>query len=282
MKKIISFIISILMFFSVSGCEFVNTPQIPENSSFEVDYINVGQADSSLIICDGEAMIIDGGNVGDSQLIASYLNWKGIDTLKYVVCSHAHEDHVGGLSAALSVAKAEKVYAPKKEANTKAYKDFKNKVSQQGLKIKHPKAGESVLLGSSRIDFLGPVKEKGKDTNSTSIVLKVTYGNTSFLFTGDAERDEEEEILSSGANLKSTVLKVGHHGSKTSTSYPFIREIMPQYAVISCETGNDYGHPHKETMSRLSDAGVEVYRTDTQGHITMTSDGNNITVKTQK
>lgn len=282
MKKIISFIISILMFFSVSGCEFVNTPQIPENSSFEVDYINVGQADSSLIICDGEAMIIDGGNIGDSQLIASYLNWKGIDTLKYVVCSHAHEDHVGGLSAALSVAKAEKVYAPKKEANTKAYKDFKNKVSQQGLKIKHPKAGESVLLGSSRIDFLGPVKEKGKDTNSTSIVLKVTYGNTSFLFTGDAERDEEEEILSSGANLKSTVLKVGHHGSRTSTSYPFIREIMPQYAVISCETGNDYGHPHKETMSRLSDAGVEAYRTDTQGHITMTSDGNNITVKTQK
>ena len=112
--------------------------------------------------------------------------------------------------------------------------------------------------------------------------MKITYGSTSFLFTGDAERDEEAEILETGANLKSTVLKVGHHGSDTSTSYPFLREVMPQYAVISCEKGNSYGHPHEETLSRLNDAGVEIYRTDLNGNIVMTSDGQNVNVVTEK
>ena len=110
----------------------------------------------------------------------------------------------------------------------------------------------------------------------------ITYGNTSFLFTGDAESNEEAEILNSGADLKSTVLKVGHHGSRTSTSYPFLREVMPQYAVISVEKGNSYGHPNEETLSKLSDAGVEVYRTDESGDIVMTSDGNNISITTSK
>lgn len=280
MKKIISFIITVLIFFTLAGCSIEN--DIPEHSSFEVHYIDVGQADCALVICDGDAMLIDGGNVGDSRLVASYLKQQGIDNLEYVVCSHAHEDHVGGLSAALSVANAGAVYAPKTGADTKAYKDFVNKVKKQGLKIKNPKAGERISIGSAGIEFLGPINERGKETNSTSIVLKITYGNTSFLFTGDAERDEEEEILSSGANLKSTVLKVGHHGSSGSTSYPFLRAVMPQYAVISCEKGNSYGHPHKETMSKLYDAETEIYRTDTQGHIVMSSDGENIEIQTEK
>lgn len=280
MKKIISFIITVLIFFTLAGCSIKN--DIPEHSSFEVHYIDVGQADCALVICDGDAMLIDGGNVGDSRLVASYLKQQGIDNLEYVVCSHAHEDHVGGLSAALSVANAGAVYAPKTGADTKAYKDFVNKVKKQGLKIKNPKAGERISIGSAGIEFLGPINERGKETNSTSIVLKITYGNTSFLFTGDAERDEEEEILSSGANLKSTVLKVGHHGSSGSTSYPFLRAVMPQYAVISCEKGNSYGHPHKETMSKLYGAETEIYRTDTQGHIVMSSDGENIEIQTEK
>lgn len=270
-----------VMSFGISGSN-VNPSDIPENSNFEVHFIDVGQADSALIECDGETMMIDGGNVADSNVVAAYLKKEDVTELNYVVCSHAHEDHVGGLSGALSVTKADNIYAPKTEANTKAYKNFKKKAEEQNVEIKHPNVGDEIQLGSSMVEFLGPVDENGKDLNSTSIVLKITYGNTSFLFTGDAESDEEEEILNSGADLKSTVLKVGHHGSRTSTSYPFLREVMPQYAVISVEKGNSYGHPNEETLSKLSDAGVEVYRTDESGDIVMTSDGNSISITTSK
>lgn len=281
MSKILNMLMAFVMSFGILGSN-VNPLDIPENSNFEVHFIDVGQADSALIECDGETMMIDGGNVADSNVVAAYLKKEDVTELNYVVCSHAHEDHVGGLSGALSVTKADNIYAPKTEANTKAYKNFKKKAEEQNVEIKHPNVGDKIQLGSSTVEFLGPVDENGKDLNSTSIVLKIIYGNTSFLFTGDAESDEEEEILNSGADLKSTVLKVGHHGSRTSTSYPFLREVMPQYAVISVEKGNSYGHPNEETLSKLSDAGVEVYRTDESGDIVMTSDGNSISITTSK
>lgn len=281
MSKILNMLMAFVMSFGILGSN-VNQSDIPENSNFEVHFIDVGQADSALIECDGKTMMIDGGNVADSNVVAAYLKKEDVTELNYVVCSHAHEDHVGGLSGALSVTKADNIYAPKTEANTKAYKNFKKKAEEQNVEIKHPNVGDEIQLGSSTVEFLGPVDENGKDLNSTSIVLKITYGNTSFLFTGDAESDEEEEILNSGADLKSTVLKVGHHGSRTSTSYPFLREVMPQYAVISVEKGNSYGHPNEETLSKLSDAGVEVYRTDESGDIVMTSDGNSINIVTAK
>ena len=281
MSKILNMLMAFVMSFGILGSN-VNPSDIPENSNFEVHFIDVGQADSALIECDGETMMIDGGNVADSNVVAAYLKKEDVTELNYVVCSHAHEDHVGGLSGALSVTKADNIYAPKTETNTKAYKNFKKKAEEQNVEIKHPNVGDEIQLGSSTVEFLGPVDENGKDLNSTSIVLKITYGNTSFLFTGDAESDEEEEILNSGADLKSTVLKVGHHGSRTSTSYPFLREVMPQYAVISVEKGNSYGHPNEDTLSKLSDAGVEVYRTDESGDIVMTSDGNNISITTSK
>lgn len=281
MSKILNMLMAFVMSLGISGSN-VNPSDIPENSNFEVHFIDVGQADSALIECDGKTMMIDGGNVADSNVVAAYLKKEDVTELNYVVCSHAHEDHVGGLSGALSVTKADNIYAPKTETNTKAYKNFKKKAEEQNVEIKHPNIGDEIQLGSSTVEFLGPVDENGKDLNSTSIVLKITYGNTSFLFTGDAESDEEEEILNSGADLKSTVLKVGHHGSRTSTSYPFLREVMPQYAVISVEKGNSYGHPNEETLSKLSDAGVEVYRTDESGDIVMTSDGNNISITTSK
>lgn len=281
MSKILNMLMAFVMSFGILGSS-VNPSDIPENSNFEVHFIDVGQADSALIECDGETMMIDGGNVADSNVVAAYLKKEDVTELNYVVCSNAHEDHVGGLSGALSVTKADNIYAPKTETNTKAYKNFKKKAEEQNVEIKHPNVGDEIQLGSSTVEFLGPVDENGKDLNSTSIVLKITYGNTSFLFTGDAESDEEEEILNSGADLKSTVLKVGHHGSRTSTSYPFLREVMPQYAVISVEKGNSYGHPNEETLSKLSDAGVEVYRTDESGDIVMTSDGNSISITTSK
>lgn len=251
---------------------------VPENSKLEVCFIDVGQADSTLIQCNNEVMLIDGGNVADSDVIATVLNKNDISYIDYVVCTHAHEDHVGGLSGALSVAEAGRVFAPKTTADTKAYENFERKVEEQGKSIETPEIGEKFMLGDAQVEILGPVNETGKNTNSTSIVLRIDFGNTSFLFTGDAERDEEEEIIETGSNLKATVLKVGHHGSDTSTSYPFLREVMPQYAVISCGKNNSYGHPNESVLSRLLDSGANVLRTDEIGDIKMESDGEEVKI----
>lgn len=256
-------------------------PETPNSSSFEIHYIDVGQADAALVICDGNYMLIDGGNPEDSNLIYTYLKKQNIEKIHTIVCSHAHDDHVGGLPAAVHNFEFENVYAPERENDIDAYNSFKSKITSKGKTILHPKPGDSFELGSSRVEFYGPVYDT-TDLNNTSLVLKVIYGETSFLFTGDAEREEEQDILSQNFDLSATVLKVGHHGASTSTSYPFLREIMPEYAVISVGSKNSYGHPTEETLSRLRDADVTVYRTDLNGDIIAKSDGKNITFTMQK
>jgi len=256
--------------------------EIADNSTFAVHFIDVGQADASLVLCNGHSMLIDGGNAADSNLIAAYLKKQNISTLDYVVCTHAHEDHVGGLSGALSVVNVNNVLAPKTEADTKVYQNFKRKASEQGLTIQHPSAGDSFSLGGGSIQIIGPIDENTDDLNNTSIVMKLTYGNTSFLFTGDAETDEENDIINAGYNLSADVLKVGHHGSDSSTGYVWLRNIMPKYAVISVGKGNSYGHPAKTVLSRLRDADVNLYRTDLQGDIVAVSDKNDITFATSR
>ena len=249
--------------------------------SFAVHYIDVGQGDAALVLCDDKTMLIDGGKPHASSIIYTYLKNLNIDYLDYIVASHADDDHIGGLSAPLAKMKVGNVLAPETEADTRSYESLKNKTAEQGLTITHPKPGESLDFGSSKVEFYGPITESESDRNNGSIVMKIIYGNTSFLFTGDAEREEEQEILNAGYDLSATVLKVGHHGSKNSTTYPFLREIMPKYAVISVGD-NNYGHPTEDTLSRLRDADVKVYRTDMQGDIVATSDGKIVTVTTKK
>ena len=250
------------------------------DAPLEVHFIDVGQALSVLVECDGQYMLYDGGNVDDGSLVVSYLQSQGVEQLEYVFCSHAHEDHVGGLAAALAYFPAYHVYSPVTEASTKCFKDFVKYTQQQGLQVEVPTVGTMWPLGGATVTMLGPVAQYS-DTNDTSIVLRIDYGSTSFLLTGDMEKTAETDLVNSGANLKADVLQVGHHGSSTSTGYAFLSAVLPEMGVISCGVNNKYGHPHEETLSILRDAGVDVYRTDLQGTITIGSDGQNYTVGTE-
>lgn len=256
-------------------------PQPAAGEGLEVHFIDVGQADAALVICDGHYMLIDGGNAEDSDLIYAYLERHGAERLNCMVATHAHEDHIGGLSGALNYAKVDTALCPVTEYSSKVFQNMVNYLEKQGRALTVPTPGDKFNLGSAQVEILGPIKEYN-DANDTSIVLRIDYGETSFLFTGDMEKGAEDDLIDSGANLRATVLKTGHHGSDTSTGYRFLREVMPEYTVISVGEGNKYGHPSEEVLSRFWDAGTEVYRTDMQGHIVARSDGNTITFTTEK
>ena len=259
--------------------EAANLPD--EGGSFQVHFIDVGQADAALVICDGHAMLIDGGNAEDSDLVYSYLERHGVKHLDYMVASHAHEDHIGGLSGALNYATVGTAFCPVTEYSSKVFQSMVKYLDDQEKVLTVPEPGDRFTLGSAWVEILGPVKEYD-DTNDTSIVLRIDYGETSFLFTGDMETGAEQDLMESGADVRATVLKAGHHGSDTSTSYQFLREVMPKYTVISVGEGNSYGHPSEEVLSRFRDAGTEVYRTDMQGHIIAVSDGKTVAFHTEK
>ena len=254
---------------------------LSEESCFSIHYIDVGQGDCALVLCDGQGMLIDGGKASQSSKVYAYLKEHGIDHLNYIVASHAHADHVGGLSGALNYATVDVALCPVLDYDTKTFQSFVKYLGQQNISITIPHAGDTFKLGSATVQILAPLREYD-DPNDTSIVMKVVYGETSFLFTGDATRTAEADILDAGYDLSATVLKVGHHGSDTSTSYPFLREIMPKYAIISVGKDNDYGHPTDNTMSRLRDADAVVIRTDTHGTITCTSNGKQVAFFTEK
>lgn len=267
---------------SSSGENVVEPPaELPDNSTFEIHFIDVGQGDCSLVVCDGKAMLIDGGESSESSKVYAYLKAHDIDHLDYMVATHAHSDHVGGLSGALNYASVGTAFCSVTEYDSKTFSSMAKYLNNQGLEITVPNAGDTFNLGSATVQILGPQRTYD-DPNDMSIVLKITYGETAFLFTGDAERIAEADILDAGYDLSATVLKVGHHGSDTSTSYPFLREIMPEYAVIQVGKDNSYGHPTEDTLSRLRDADVKVYRNDLQGTVICTSDGKSVTFSTEK
>ena len=248
----------------------------PVGDLLTVHYIDVGQADCALLACGGEFMLIDGGNVEDGQLVVSHLEQQGVSELKAVICTHAHEDHVGGLPAVLAVYPTRAVYSPTTTYASKCFDDFMRYVDQQRLTVTLPVPGDGFDLGGARVTILGPVKDY-PDTNNTSIVTRVDYGSTSFLFTGDMEQEAEIDLLDAGADVKADVLKVGHHGSNTSSGYRFLYEVEPEYGVISVGTGNTYGHPHEQPLSRLLHAEATLFRTDYLGTVVARSDGSEIT-----
>ena len=269
-----------------SGTEVTTPAPTPEASGgqntatsgqLKIHFIDVGQADSILLQQGSEFMLIDAGNNEDSQTVKNYLVKQGVTELKYFVGTHKDEDHIGSADYVINSFKVGKVYFPKQTATTNTFKDFVAAVKSNGLSLTVPKVGEQFKLGEAIITVLAPNSSIYDDSNDYSIVLKVAYGNTSFLLTGDAEEVSEGEMVASGRDLSATVLKVGHHGSRTSTSSAFLNKVNPKYAVVSVGTGNSYKHPSQDTMDRLKAKGIKVYRTDEQGTIVATSDGKNVT-----
>ena len=245
-----------------------------------VRFLDVGQADAAILTCDGETLMIDGGNAGDSDFIYSYLkNTLGLTHIDYMIATHPHEDHIGGLSAALNACTVGMLYSPVTEYDSKPFSSLLKYADRQGIEITVPNVGDKFTLGEAEVQILSPCRDYS-DMNDMSIAVRVVYGETAFLFTGDAGWDAEHDLLESGYPLSTDVLKVAHHGSDTSTCYAFLRAVMPRYAVISVGEGNAYGHPSEATLSRLRDAGSIILRTDIDGDIVFHSNREDVWVET--
>lgn len=271
-------LLALLLMLSILLCGCVPAPggAVPSGGKMTVHYIDVGQADCALLESEGQYILIDGGNVADGKAVVDYLLDAGVKELAAVFCTHAHEDHVGGLAAVLEAFPAKAVYAPTRTYASNCFDQFLYYADQQRLTVQIPEPGTVLTFGDATVTVLGPLKSY-PDPNDTSLVLMVRFGGNRFLFTGDMERTAETDLLDANVDVKADVLKVGHHGSSTSTSYRFLYMVDPDHAVISVGKDNDYGHPHEEPLSRLEDAEVSVYRTDLLGTILAVSDGKNIT-----
>ena len=287
MKRVLrSLLIIILIAAMVTGiipCDYSEAKIENEmsESTFWIKFIDVKQGDAALIQCDGHYMLIDGGPSSASSVIYAILKRDKIKVLDYMIATHPDADHIGGLSGALNYAKANVCYSPVTTHDTKTFDSLLKYLDKRGGTLLVPEAGTSFELGSAKVEMLGPVKE-GDSTNNMSIVTKITYGKTSFLFMGDAEISEEKSLMSAKSDLSCDLLKVSHHGSKGATSTKFLKKAKPQFAVISVGADNPYGHPTAETLKRLKKAKVSVFRTDLQGDIVCYSDGVNLSFTTKK
>jgi len=237
-----------------------------DNVNFEVHYIDVGQGDSSLIICNGKYMLIDAGENDKGTQVVDYLKNLGINHLDVLIGTHPDSDHVGGLDTVIKNIDCDKIYLSGKFSNSKTFIDVLDAIENTGNTYIVPNVGDKIKLGNADITVIGPIKEF-EDNNNNSIALLVNFNNKKFLFMGDTELEGEEQILLSGMDIHADVLKCGHHGSRTSSSKAFVDAVNPEYAIISCGTDNAYGHPHKETLILLRTLDIKTFRTDSQGTI---------------
>lgn len=270
---------------SQSGsAQTLSVPAPEKGEELQIQYLDVGQADASLIrLPNGQTMLIDAGGNATADQLVEYIKDQGVERIDFLIGTHPHEDHIGGLDKVVDAFDIGEVYLPKvadsQVPTTKTYEDVLNAIDQKGLKVNRGTAG-TVMFQSEGLSaqLLAPNSETYDDLNSYSIVLMLTYGERKFLFMGDAEADSENEILDNFSDVKADVLKCGHHGSSTSTSQAFLDSVSPEYAVISCGRDNSYGHPHQETLDRLEQKDVTVYRSDLQHTIVASCDGEKLTL----
>lgn len=251
--------------------------EIQDGEKLQIWFLDVGQADSILIQNGDANMLIDAGNNEDGKKLVSYFQSLGIETFQYVIGTHAHEDHIGGMDDIIDNFDIDTFYMPDAITTTATFESVLDSLEAKNIAFQTPSIDSIFKLGNATIDVLY-VGTDDSDLNNTSIVLKLTYGNTSVLFMGDAEK--EVETIIEKKDISADVLKVGHHGSNTSSSKTFLEKVNPSYAIISVGTGNSYGHPSNTTIQNLENQNIQIYRTDENGTIIMTSDGTNITFQT--
>lgn len=260
----------------------INIEEINQNNfsdTLDVYFIDVGQADSILIKNEEHSMLIDAGNNEDGVKLVNYLNELNVNNFDYVIATHAHEDHIGGMDDIINSFKVDNFFMPDVLTTTKTFEDVLDALENNDMTYDTFEENQEFSFGNANVKILYVGNDKN-DLNDTSIVMKITYYNNSFLFTGDISSKVEKKILNK--DLKSDVLKVAHHGSDYSSTDEFLDLVNPKYAVISVGENNIYNHPSGSTLLKLNDRNIKLYRTDTLGTIIMSSDGNNITIKTIK
>lgn len=245
------------------------------SSELQVHFIDVGQGDCILIKCGSEFMLIDAGDNNQGTKIQKYLQKQGVESLKYVIVTHPHDDHIGGMDVILYKFDCETVIMTDENTDTNAYRDVIDAMKSKNYKNTLPVVGGQYSLGDAQFTIIAP-SQLGDNSNNNSIVIILTHRENKFIFMGDAEEQEENDIINSGISIAADVYKVGHHGSISSSSVNFLNAVSPTYAVISCAEGNSYGNPSAETLNNLRSMGIQVFRTDEQGSIVATSDGTNI------
>lgn len=245
--------------------------------NMKVHFIDVGQADCILIESNKKYMLIDAGNNDDEKLILTYLKKNKVKRLEYVIGTHPHEDHIGSLDAVIKNFEIGKVILPEKEHTTQTFEDVLDAIEDKGLKITKPVVSKEYKLGTAKFIIIAPNADYKDELNDWSVGIKLINKNDSFIFVGDAEKEAEDDILKNDIDISADVLKISHHGSDTSTSNAFLNEVSPSSVVISCGKGNSYGHPNKTIINKLKKKKINIYRTDEQGTIVASSNGNKIT-----
>ena len=250
-----------------------------EDGQLQVHFLDVGQADSILIRTGEAAMLVDAGTNESGRAVVSYLKEQGVETLNYVIGTHPHEDHIGGMDDVIREMDVKEVILPDKIHTSKTFEDVLDAIEEKGLSVTIARQGDVYTLGDAQFTILAPCagKDYGDDLNNWSVGIRLVYGDNSFVLTGDAEKEAEADMVASGENLQGDVWKAAHHGSSTTNTSQMLDAVQPGYAVISCGKDNSYGHPHKETLEAFAKRGIQVFRTDEQGTIVITSDGEKLT-----
>lgn len=280
MKKYIKRILALCLVFVLLlcgvGAERETEAKTKKYQKMSVHFIDVGQGDSTLIVCGKKAMLVDAGDGNQGTKIQNYLKKHKISKLDYVIMTHPDADHIGGMPVILTKFDCGKILMPDVTNDTATYRNVESAMKYRNYKAVHPSVGDAYKLGDAKFTIVSPGKEYD-DTNGNSIAFILHHGKESFLFTGDATMEAEQDMIDSGISLSADVYHVGHHGSYTATSEKLLKAVKPKYALISCGEKNSYGFPHSGTLDKLRKAKVKVFRTDEQGSIVATSTGKKLT-----
>ena len=274
-SKLMTFLMSLLLAFMLAVPGNAVSTQAAGQGDMAVHFIDVGQGLAILVQSGGENLLYDGGNRAHADEVVQYLKNQQVETIDYMISSHYDEDHLGGLVKCLDNFEVEHVLGSDYVHTSDLFNTFMNTATAHAIIVEYPSVGDTYEFGTGSFTVMAP-DGISQNSNDNSVVIRLVNGNNSFMFMGDAEETSEQDMISTGMNLDCDVLSLGHHGSASSTSWDLLEATSPSWAVISCGLNNTYGHPAAETMGKLSDMDIPVFRTDDQGTVIALSDGNTI------